>query len=284
MRPRSFISLLLLVAILSVACTGPANLEKEPERVDTTPNLSASPSATSSASPSTVTCRGLQAPTDGEVNTYLDRANGLLEFSYYVARLQRDRSVTIRYRDDLSCRRNPDTWRLILHVLEADESLCLDQSARPPRGMTRVELWFGDRETFSLEPTLVVHRDIPSSPSIAADTLRAWIEGPTKQEMRAGAYASAPDGTELLGIEVDDRTATIDFSEDFERTNLGTTGEGAILNHLAGMLTQFDTIDRGLLKIEGRTQESYMGHGFIVNEENPLTRPGKKSYRVAPTC
>lgn len=242
-------------------------------------------SPTLTPSSETVSCLGLKVPFDREVNTNLDRENGLLEFSY-VRRLQRDKSATIRYRDDLSCRRNPDTRRLIEHVGAGREIVgCLDLPEVPPEGMTRVELWFGDNtDQSAVAPSLLVHRDIPATDAIAAATVEAWIEGPNDEEKEAGAYPSAPEGSQLLGIDIDDGTAVVDLNERFERTGLGTIYEGAVLEQLAGTITQFGSVDRGLLKIDGRFKDYYLGHGFIVDEEHPLLRPDAKRYRVAREC
>lgn len=283
MSPRSFFSPFLLVAILFVACTGPTNPENEPQPVVTT---SPTPSVSPPASDSTVSCRGLQVRTNKEVNTFLDRENGLLEFSYYVAKLQQDRSVTIRYRDDPWCRRNPETLRLIQHVGAGKEILgCLELPAEPAEGMTRVELFFFDRhDRRGLGTMVLVERDIPTQDEIARAAIEAWIDGPTPEEKKVGALPTAPENTELLGIDVDGTTAIVDMSRDFERTQLGTSYEGTVLAAVGGIATQFDPIDKGLLKIEGEFKDAYMGHGYVVDKEHPLVRPGKKRYRVAPTC
>lgn len=166
-----------------------------------------------------------------------------------------------------------------------DVAGCLDLPEKPPEGKTRVELWFADRNDGSaIAPLLVVHRDIRAGDAIAAATLRAWLDGPTREEKDAGAYPSAPEASELLGVDIDDGTAVIDFAQAFENTGLGTVYEGAVLEQLAGTVTQFDTVDRALLKIEGRFQDFYMGHGFIVDEDHPLSRPAKNRYRIAPRC
>lgn len=269
----------VFVAVFFAACdTG------SPRVAPSTSSPDASP--TNAPSVEIASCAGLDVPRNREVNTNLDRESGLLDFSYFDPRFQRDKHLTIRYRDDPSCRRNPQTRFLIQHVGAGLEIAgCLDLPSTPPTGMVRVELWFGDAvDRSAVAPSLVVHRDIPGTDAIAAATLRAWIEGPTEKEKAAGAYPAAPDGTELLGIDVDDGTAVVDVNRAFEDTGLGTTYEGAILEALAGTITQFDTVDRALLKIDGEFNDYYMGHGFIVDDEHPLTRPGKKGYRVAPEC
>lgn len=278
------IGLLLLGTSLASCDPGSLTPEVAPEAAPTPTELE---SASTPADDIDVSrCRRLKVPSDKEVNTFLDRENGILEFSYYVAKLQQDRSVTIRYLDDPWCRRNSDTRRLIFHGGAGKDLLgCIELPAEAPDGMTRVELWFTDMDdpTF-IGSSVVVERDIPTTDSIAAATLQAWIDGPTDEEAKAGALPTAPNGTKLLGIDLDGDTATVDLSRDFERTNLGTTGEGQIMNALAGTLTQFDTIERGLLMIDGESKDSFMGHGLMVSEEHPLMRPRPKRYRVAATC
>lgn len=283
MAGRKKWGLLALSALLLISCDSTPPSKDRPEAVVTaSPTSSASPTT----GPAVVSCRALEVPGNKEINTNLDREGGLLDFSYYVAKLQRDRHITFRYRDDPWCRRNPETRRLIFHVGAGKDILgCLDLPPEPPSGMTRIELWFTDLEDPEGYGSLVVVlRDILATMSVARATLEAWIEGPTREEKGAGALPTAPDGTELRGIDIDADTATVDLSEDFERSGLGTTYEGAIVEALAGTLTQFEGVDRGLLKIEGEFKDYYMGHGFIIDRRHPLVRPRPKGFRVAETC
>lgn len=276
---RSAIAVLIVMSL--TAC------DLRPSAAPGPGSTAVSESPTLTSNPETVSCLRLKVPFDREVNTNLDREDGLLEFSYYVRKLQRDRSITIRYRDDLSCRHNPETRRLIEHVGAGREIAgCLDLPEVPPEGMTRVELWFGDNTDQSAIPPsfLIIHRDIAATDAIATATVEAWIEGPTDEEKEAGAYPSAPEGSQLLGVDIDDGTAVVDLNQAFERTGLGTIYEGAVLEQLAGTITQFGSVDRGLLKINGRFKDYYMGHGFIVDEEHSLLRPDAKRYRVAREC
>ena len=271
----------LAVALISCDANEPVVI---PDLLPTQRDVSPTPSSSPSASSSTVSCRGLLLPTDKEVNTNLDRESGLLDISFHER--GRNRNVTIAYRDDPWCRRNRDVLDLLIHVGGIGEILgCLDLPDETPEGMTRVELWFHDRlDPQAVGSSLLVRRDIPSTDGIASATLEAWIEGPTGEERRAGAIATAPEGTDLLGVDIDDNTAIVDLSGDFEYTGLGTTYEGAVLDALAGTLTQFDGVDRGLLKIDGEFKDYYMGHGYIVNERHPLERPHANRYRVAKAC
>lgn len=162
---------------------------------------------------------------------------------------------------------------------------CLDVPEQAADGMTRVELWFGDRmDPEGLGSSLVVQRDIETTPSIATATLRAWIDGPTAAEKAVGAQSAAPAGTELLGIEISDGTAVVDMSSDFEKSGAGTIYEGAILEQLAGTITQFESVERASLKIDGDFKPYYMSHGFIVDDDHPLLQPDEERFRVAETC
>jgi spore germination protein GerM len=136
-----------------------------------------------------------------------------------------------------------------------------------------VELWYWmPTESIVGSDLVAVRRHIPATSTVAAATLRAWIKGPSCVERAAGIIDGIPRGTRLLGVSISDGTATVDLSKDFERTQLGTLYEGQLLEQLAWTVTQFSTVDRVLLKIDGRFKEHYMGHGFIVNAAHPLTR------------
>jgi len=61
-------------------------------------------------------CSALRVPRAVEVDTGLDRENRLLTISYHDATLGRDRSYTIRYKND-GCEWNPSARRVIAHAL-----------------------------------------------------------------------------------------------------------------------------------------------------------------------
>lgn len=110
---KQLLSTLAAGALLLGACTS----------VNSELKSSNGPVAPSAGTPTNIVfddCSGLEVPRDEEVNTYLDRANHLLEFSYLEATTATDRTFRIDYMDK-ACRTNPDTRRLIRHVLGAEE-------------------------------------------------------------------------------------------------------------------------------------------------------------------
>lgn len=136
-----------------------------------------------------------------------------------------------------------------------------------------VELWYSMPLDSPLGEGLVaVQREIPATRAVATATLEAWLKGPTCAEKKRRIRSSIPEGTRLRGVSISDGVATVDLSRHFERTGLGTVYEGLLLEQLAWTITQFPNVDRALLKIDGHFQEAYMGHGYIVDEEHPLTR------------
>lgn len=138
---------------------------------------------------------------------------------------------------------------------------------------TTVELWYSMplHNKFG-EGLVAVQRQISATRAVATATLKAWLKGPTCAEKERRIRSSVPEGTRLRGVSISDGVATVDLTRHFERTGLGTVYEGLLLEQLAWTITQFPSVERALLKIDGHFKEAYMGHGYIVNEEHPLTR------------
>jgi hypothetical protein len=151
----------------------------------------------------------------------------------------------------------------------------------PTQSTTSVELWYVlETDTPDGAGLFAVHREIPSTQAIGRATLSAWLEGPTDEERAAGINSLVPEGAELLDLDISNGTATVDLSAEFENTGGGTFGEGMLLDQLAWTITQFSTVDRALLKIDGEFKDAYLGHGFIIDEDHPLKR--KKSALLTP--
>lgn len=95
--------------------------------------------------------------------------------------------------------------------------------------------------------------------------VEALIDGPSASEQAAGLTSGVPAGTLLLDLAVADGTATVDLSSEFESGG----GATAILGRLAQLtytLTQFPTVDRVRLLIDGRAVPTFSGEGVVVGD------------------
>ena len=137
-------------------------------------------------------------------------------------------------------------------------------TTEPPADQLFVELFYIKE---GLEARSVIRAvDIPE---VAANAIRALIEGPTPAEQDTELSTAIPADTLLLGLTIDDRLATIDLSREFE------VGGGSfnILSRLAQVvytLTQFETIDEVNFMLDGEAITVFSGEGVLL--ENPVNR------------
>jgi hypothetical protein len=99
--------------------------------------------------------------------------------------------------------------------------------------------------------------------------MQGLLAGPTEEEQRLGFSSAIPAGTELLGVSIDDRIATVDLSARF-----GTGGGSAsMMGRVAQVvftLTQFPTVDAVLFELDGEPVTALGGEGLLLGE--PQTR------------
>ncbi|MGI9607220.1 MAG: GerMN domain-containing protein [Acidimicrobiales bacterium] len=105
----------------------------------------------------------------------------------------------------------------------------------------------------------------------AAGAMAELLAGPNILETDLGMVSAVPAGTEVLGVFVDDGVATIDLSNDFETTGLGTSGEIGLVSQVVFTLTQFPTVDSVDITIDGEARDAILSHGL---EATGLTREG----------
>ncbi|NMB00231.1 MAG: GerMN domain-containing protein [Firmicutes bacterium] len=131
------------------------------------------------------------------------------------------------------------------------------------RGTAVIYLIKSEPTDFHLIP---VHRQIggPVNPTSA---VQALLNGPLVHEE---LYAAVPTNTKLLNLTVRDGLATADFSreiiEDFQG---GSLLESYLVQAIVNTLTEFDTIERVQILVEGKIVESIGGHILITQ---PLRR------------
>lgn len=106
--------------------------------------------------------------------------------------------------------------------------------------------------------------DGPVDPSLALETL---LRGPLEQEE---LFAPVPQSTKLLGLSIYDGLAVANFSgeiiSDFQG---GSLLESYLVESIVNTLTEFPSIDRVQILVEGEPVESLGGHVLI---SGPLGR------------
>jgi hypothetical protein len=105
--------------------------------------------------------------------------------------------------------------------------------------------------------------------AVAAGAIEGLLAGPNQDEQQLGFSSAIPAGTELLGVEVEDGTATVDLSDEFGSGG----GSASMMGRVAQVvftLTQFPTVDSVLFELEGEPISTLGGEGLLLEE--PQTR------------
>lgn len=112
---------------------------------------------------------------------------------------------------------------------------------------------------------VAISRELP--PGLA--TARASLEELTRGEVPRGCDRPLPPGTSVLGIRLEDRLATVDFSEELV-TNFrgGSDNEGVLVYSIVNTLTSFPTIDKVQILVAGERVDKIGGHLYLGE---PLT-------------
>ena len=134
------------------------------------------------------------------------------------------------------------------------------------------EVWFAGNEGFLVASKRTAKLE-PATPRLALESLLA---GPSEGEVAADLFSAVPDGTELLGLDVEDRIATVDLSSEFEQGS-GSMAEFLRLAQVVYTLTQFETVEGVNFRLAGEPVELFGGHGIIL--DRPETRQDFKFLR-----
>lgn len=115
-----------------------------------------------------------------------------------------------------------------------------------------------------------VTRTVSYTNNPMTQTLHALIAGPTIDELNAGLLTLMPEKTRLVSAAVRDGTAYLNFNESFRFNPMGVEGLVAQLQQVVFSVTEFNTITRVQILIEGQ-QVTYLG-GDGVYVGSPLDR------------
>lgn len=128
--------------------------------------------------------------------------------------------------------------------------------------LVRYKVWFHRGEQL-----FVVTRTQSATPRVGTAAMEALLEGPSPGERSAGVATQIPDGTQLLGLIVDKRIATVDLTSEYESGG-GTASMTMRLAQVVCTLDQFPTVKGVLFQLDGRPVDVLGGEGIVI--DHPL--------------
>ncbi|MGR6835291.1 GerMN domain-containing protein [Syntrophomonas erecta] len=133
-----------------------------------------------------------------------------------------------------------------------------------------VTLYFGDDQAMYLVPEKrVVQIDSSKKEALlATEIVKELINGPRNNNLRP----TIPPEAKLLSLEIKDGTAYVDFTEEIRTKHWGgSAGETMTITSLVNSLTELKGINRVQILINGKKQDSLVGHWYIGE---PIERNG----------
>lgn len=115
-----------------------------------------------------------------------------------------------------------------------------------------------------------VERSIHYIDSPLTATIRTLLKGLLPSELNKELMTLIPEGSELLSAEVSEGTAFLNFNEAFRFNTLGAEGTLAQLKQIVYTATEFSTVQRVQILIEGKRSEVLNQEGVYIGV--PITR------------
>ncbi|CAN5728912.1 hypothetical protein BH23CHL2_BH23CHL2_32970 [soil metagenome] len=114
------------------------------------------------------------------------------------------------------------------------------------------------------EHLTVGHRTIPHTLAVGTAAMQALLAGPSQFESELGFSSAIPEGSDLLGLTIEDGIATVDLSAEFESGG-GSFSVSARLVQVIYTLTQFPTVDAVEFLLEGEPVGIFSGEGVVID-------------------
>ena len=134
----------------------------------------------------------------------------------------------------------------------------------PSSSTVTYQVWFANAEGL-----FVTYRTEPSTPRVGTASLESLLEGPDSFEEGYGLRTAIPDGTQLLGLSIDDGIARVDLTSEFE-TGGGSASMQTRLAQVVFTITQFPSVKGVVFSLDGDPIDVLGGEGVVI--DHPLTR------------
>ncbi|QGT98802.1 hypothetical protein SYNTR_0209 [Candidatus Syntrophocurvum alkaliphilum] len=133
--------------------------------------------------------------------------------------------------------------------------------------VVELTLYFSDDQAQFLvaEQRDVEVEDKEDTSLVASKVVEELINGPEQQDL----FQTIPDETKLLGVEIEQNIAYVNFSQEFVTNHWGgTAGEAMTLYSIINSLTELSEIEKVQILVEDEVLET-LGHSDLTE---PLTR------------
>ena len=138
-----------------------------------------------------------------------------------------------------------------------------DETVASP-GVVTYQVWWATSEGL-----FVTYRTESSTPRVGTAAIEAVLEGPDGVEQDFGLTTAVPDGTQLLGLVIEDGIARVDLTSEFESGG-GSASMQMRLAQMVYTITQFPTVKGVLFSLDGEPIDVLGGEGVVI--DHPLTR------------
>ncbi len=155
-------------------------------------------------------------------------------------------------------------------IPESETNIIDNSSPIAEKNMRTSTLYFvnlGNESEITLQGIM---RPVYYNESPLTETLTALLSGLTSSELNKGLLSLIPTDTEIRGVTVSNMTATIDFNEALSFNNFGKEGLEAELKQIVFTATEFSTVDKVQILINGQKKQFLSTEGVFIGE--PLTR------------
>jgi hypothetical protein len=135
------------------------------------------------------------------------------------------------------------------------------ETVPPPATKATVtyQVWFTEGDSL-----YVVSRTEKATRRVGTAALEALLDGPDSFEAESGVGTAVPQGSQLLGLTIDNGIASVDLTSEFESGG-GSFSMFMRLAQVVCTLDQFPTVKGVLFKLDGEPVDVFSGEGLILD-------------------
>jgi spore germination protein GerM len=135
------------------------------------------------------------------------------------------------------------------------------ETVPPPATKATVtyQVWFTEGDSL-----YVVSRTEKATRRVGTAALEALLDGPDSFEAESGVGTAVPQGSQLLGLTIDNGIASVDLTSEFESGG-GSLSMMLRLAQVVCTLDQFPTVKGVLFNLDGEPVDVFSGEGIVLD-------------------